>query len=165
MKTLMIMRHAKSSWNDPSVIDFDRTLNERGNRDAPVMGGRLAEKNPGIELIVSSPAKRARTTAGIIAAATDYPEHSILLEPDIYEASVGELLEVVRRLPEENSHVAMVGHNPGFTDLANLLSGSAISNLPTCGIVYLEMCAPQWRNAATATAKLLELDTPKTGRK
>jgi phosphohistidine phosphatase len=163
MKTLTLIRHAKSSWNEPSVRDFDRTLNERGTRDAPVMGRRLAERDPGIDLIVTSPAKRARKTAGIIASAIGYPEQSIHLEPGIYEASAAELLEIVRHLPEEKMHVAMVGHNPGMTDIANLFSESAVPSLPTCGIVYLGMSVPRWGDAGPATGILVDFDTPKSG--
>jgi len=129
------------------------------------MGSRLAELNPGIGLLVSSPARRALTTTEFIADAIGYPKSSIRHEPGIYEASAQELLELIRSFPEESSHVAMVGHNPGFTDVGNLLSNASIANLPTCAVLLLEMEAPYWRDAGPATAKLVEFDFPKSGRK
>jgi len=159
--TLTLIRHAKSGWADPGLDDFLRPLNERGRRDAPEMGRRLREHGVQPALIVSSPAKRAIKTARIIAGALDFPEADIVENPGIYAAAADELLELIRRLPEGKQDVMLVGHNPGFTDLANLLLRSKIEDIPTCGVVRLALDTPHWRDIEPQCASLLLVDFPK----
>lgn len=159
--TLTLVRHAKSSWDDPGLDDFMRPLNDRGRRDAPEMGRRLREGGVQPALIVSSPAKRAIKTARIIAGAIDFPAADILEAAGMYEAAADELLKLIRRLPEDTRDVMLVGHNPGLTDLANLFLRSGIENIPTCGVVRLALDAPHWRDIEPQCASLLLVDFPK----
>ena len=161
MKTLTLIRHAKSNWDNPALDDVDRPLNPRGKRDAPVMGKRLADRKLDLELIVSSPAKRALTTARVIAKALAYDKEKIRTDPSVYQAEVEDLLRVIRGLPAEVDRAALVGHNPGFTDLANALTGGHIENVPTCGMVHLELMADTWVPADRGAAVLVFFDFPK----
>ncbi len=160
MKLLTLIRHAKSSWRDPGLDDFDRPLNRRGERDAPVMGGRLAAVDPPPERFVSSPAARARRTAEVIAAAVD-TDAAPVFERALYLASPGRMLGVVQDLDDALDHVAVVAHNPGTTEFANALADVRIDNVPTCGIVRLELDVASWRDAAPGCARLLDFDYPK----
>ena len=161
MKRLTLIRHAKSSWKDSAVDDFDRPLNKRGERDAPEMGRRLAAAGFAPDLIVTSPARRAAETAREIARRIDYPKDAIRLEEDLYLASAGKLLDFVQALDDALSEVALVGHNPGLTELCNQLGGLRIDNLPTAGVVQLELDARSWSEAGARGARLLLFDSPK----
>ncbi|MBN2107691.1 MAG: histidine phosphatase family protein [Deltaproteobacteria bacterium] len=158
---LTLVRHAKSSRDDIRLDDFMRPLNDRGRRDAPEMGRRLREGSIQPDLMVSSPAKRAIKTARIIAGEIDFPEADILEAAEIYEAAAGELLMLMRRLPEEKRDVMLVGHNPGLTDVANLFLRPGIENIPTCGVVRLAFDAQRWRDISPQGASLLVFDYPK----
>lgn len=161
MKTLYLIRHAKSSWKDRSLDDFDRPLNKRGNRDAPLMGELLQERSPVPELILSSPALRAITTAHIIADAIGYPRGKILTDEAIYLASVDTLLEIIRNIHDRYSSVFMFGHNPGFTDLGNELTNSQIDNLPTAGLFHVEFDLSSWQDVAPGRGRLAAFEFPK----
>jgi phosphohistidine phosphatase len=145
VKELYLIRHAKSSWDFPDLTDFERPLNKRGLRDAPFMGMILREKQIEPALFLSSPAKRALTTAQLFANAMDYPVERIVTEPRIYEASRQTLLEVIQSLPDELKSVAVFCHNPAVTDLANFLSDKRVENVPTCGIFSVSLSSPSWR--------------------
>jgi len=145
MKKLILLRHAKSSWNDPSLTDYDRPLNQRGRENAPLMGRRLAGRQCFPQRIISSPARRAGKTARLIAEELDYDKHSIDYEPRIYEAEAMDLLDLVHSLDDALSEVMLVGHNPGMSDLANLLLTDEIVNLVTCGVVGLVFPVRSWR--------------------
>src|SRR5262245_47987964 len=123
MKTLLLLRHAKSDWGDSSLRDFDRPLATRGEKDAPRIGKALNKRGPLPDFIMSSPAARAKATIEAVAAAAkiDLP---IQFEEKIYGAPSAELINLVRRLPNDCSCALLVGHNPGFEDLARRLSGS-----------------------------------------
>lgn len=158
---LTLLRHAKSSWDEPGLADVMRPLNERGSKDAPEMGRRMRKSGVRPDLIVSSQATRALHTARIIAARIVYPEKDILEDGGIYTASADELLEFVRGLPDEKSDVMLVGHNPAFTDLANFFIRPALENVPTCGMVRLALKARRWRDIKPKKASLLLFDYPK----
>ncbi|OBS10414.1 SixA phosphatase family protein [Acidihalobacter prosperus] len=145
MKTLTLLRHAKSSWKRPDLGDFERPLNGRGRTDAPNMGRRLARRGLQPTRIVSSPALRARATAEAVADALAYPHARILWEPRIYEAGVQTLLTILRGQADEDAHLLIVGHNPGLTMLANALTGDRLDNLPTAGAYTLTLPIEQWR--------------------
>ena len=134
MRTLTLIRHAKSSWKDTLLKDFDRPLNKRGLQNAPMMGGILKQQGVVFDLIVTSPAVRALCTAQSIAQQLEYPEKNLVLEPDLYDADVPRLLTVIQGLPDKAVNVALVAHNPGLTGLCNYLSGESIDNLPTCAV-------------------------------
>lgn len=162
MRRLILVRHAKSSWTDPGLPDFDRPLNQRGRRDAPLMGQRLAETGWLPDRIVASPAQRARDTARLLAVALGYPEADIAWEPAIYEAEAHDLLAVVRRSAAELATIMLVGHNPGITDLTTLLTGRMVEAVPTAGIVRLSVHeASTWRALRPGHGRLIALDSPK----
>jgi phosphohistidine phosphatase len=161
MKRLTLVRHAKSSWEDPELADFDRPLSKRGKQDAPLMGKRLAGRDLRPELIVSSPARRARKTAKLIARELDLREERLILEAKIYEAEPAVLLEVVRGLDDRLEHVLLVGHNPGLTELGNLLADCGIENIPTCGALCLDFDADDWKSLGPKFGTLVFYDYPK----
>lgn len=164
MKTLVLVRHAKSSWKDPGLADRDRPLNPRGRRDAPKMGRRLAARGASPDLILTSPAVRAVTTARIIAEIVGYPEREIVEDERLYAADSGEILEVIRGVEDRFERVFLCGHNPGLTDLVNELSDEPIANVPTCGVVELQVVRGSWREARRDTVRQVEFDYPKKGR-
>ncbi len=160
-KTLILIRHAKSDWSESGQKDFDRELNQRGHMDAPRMGGKLKELGIVPDLIVSSPAARARLTVEYICEQINYPLQSIDFEDDIYEASVRTLLKVVNELNDKHNTVIIVGHNPGFTYLAENLTHAEIGNIPTCGIVELTFDLDSWALISQNTATLKNFIYPK----
>lgn len=137
MKNLLLIRHAKSSWDNANLRDIDRPLNKRGERDAPFMAKLLAKNNIRPELIISSPAIRALTTAKIFAHHLNYPSQNIDQPSKLYSATTGDLLEIVNSIEESIKTVFVFGHNPELTSFSNYLSGKYIDNIPTCGIVKL----------------------------
>ena len=160
MKTLYLIRHAKSSWKDSALDDIERPLNKRGKRDAPFMGEVLKEKVVAPDVVFSSPAKRASKTAQIITELIGYPKKDIIFTEEIYEASSHELLEFINSLDNKYNSVMIFGHNPGFTMLNNFLSKQYIDNIPTCGIVALEF-NNSWKEIEKNSAKMLFFDYPK----
>lgn len=164
MKILTIVRHAKSSWDDPSLRDHDRPLNKRGHRDAPAMGLRIAEHGVRPSLIVSSTAVRAWTTAKAVAKAVGYPYEFLEKEPQLYHASVDRILDLIRAQDDRCNNLMLVGHNPGFTDFANFLVPGLTHNLPTAGVVSVEIDRDDWDLYERPKAKLLVHDWPKNKR-
>ena len=130
MKTLFLVRHAKSSRDDPSLPDRDRPLDDRGMQDAPKMGKRLAKRDVKPDLLLSSPALRALTTAHLIAEEVGYKRKDIVVDDRLYASSADDLLAVIRALDKKLNRVMLFGHNPEFTDLAHRLS-SEIIDMPT----------------------------------
>ncbi len=160
-KILYLVRHAKSSWSDPSLRDFDRPLNSRGKRDAPEMGRRLSERGVIPDLMLSSPANRALTTCRHIAEKLEYPRAAIETDDNIYHAGSGTLLEVVQSIDDTWRTVLLFGHNPGFTDFANALNDTDIDNIPTCGIVRCEFDVNSWKEVRYSKGKQIYFDYPK----
>jgi phosphohistidine phosphatase len=161
MKTLILVRHAKSSWDDPYLSDFDRPLNSRGQRDAPRMARRLKEKELAPDLLLSSPAVRALTTCEIIANGIGYAEKNIKTDKAIYHASDEALLEIVQQLDDKLDMVMLFGHNPGLTEFVNHLTKSRIDNIPTCGIVAINLPVNHWRELNWKSGKVKFFDFPK----
>lgn len=161
MLELFIIRHAKSGWDDPMLSDFDRPLNDRGKKDAPVMGGWLKENGIKPDLIVASPAKRAKKTARVIAESLGYAKDAIVLDESIYEASLESLAYLVCALPSDKSCVFLVGHNPGVTELANLYGDIAVENISTCGIVGISFDAKAWRDVCGNKGHVIVQSAPK----
>ena len=164
MKTLTIVRHAKSSWDHPGLSDRERPLNKRGERDAPLMGQRVWEHSIRPSLIISSPATRAWATARIIAAAITYPVEFLQREKSLYHASVDAILDVIVAQDPGFNSLMVVGHNPGLTDFANYLSPGLTNNLPTAGVVSVEFDQDDWDLFARPPTKLLLYDYPKKHR-
>ncbi|RZL32194.1 MAG: histidine phosphatase family protein [Pedobacter sp.] len=161
-KELIIIRHAKSDWGNANLSDFDRPLNKRGRTNAPEMAHRLVKQKIKPQLIVSSNALRAITTAKFFADTWQMPLDEIKQEPRIYEANVRTLLEVVNKLDNKFDQIALFGHNPGLTDLVNYFDGH-IDNMPTCSVVLLQFPFNDWAMASEGTAKVLLFDYPKSG--
>ena len=158
-RVLTLVRHAKSSWGDPEVHDFDRPLNERGFKSATKIARRLAEANYTVDAIISSPAKRANTTAEILAKEIKYK--GIEQNIDIYNAAIDTLLVLVSSLDDNLNSVMLVGHNPGFTILCNYLSSARIDNMPTCSIAQIQFDAGSWKAITEHSGELINFDYPK----
>lgn len=156
-----MIRHAKSSWDNAQVNDIDRSLNERGRRDAPVMARRLIKANINIELFVSSPARRARNTAEFFIGEFGRKEKEILLIPELYHASVQTFKEVVSGLDDQYGSAAIFSHNPGITAFVNTLTSVRLDNMPTCGIFAVTSLATQWSEFLTAGTTFWFFDYPK----
>ncbi len=160
MKTLLLIRHAKSSRDDIALPDKDRPLDERGKRDAPKMAERLAKRDLKPDLILSSPARRALTTAQIFARKLDYERKDIVVDVRLYAAAVDDLLEVIYGLQDKRERVALFGHNPELSALAHRLS-SEIADMPTCAVAEFTFNAKAWSNIGKATLEKVTLDYPK----
>lgn len=162
MKTLYLVRHAKSSWKFPELADFDRPLNRRGKRDAPEMGKRLQQQGIRPDLITSSPAKRARKIARAIAKAVGYPASAIAYSPEVYEASVDSLVALLQAADNQVAVLMLVGHNPELTDLANQLTDHYIDNVVTSGVVAIEFTTERWAEVGQHKGQFLWYDYPKS---
>ena len=160
MKTLYLARHAKSSWKHPELSDIERPLNKRGKRDAPIIGNLLKEKGVNPDLLISSPAVRARKTAVTIAEIIDYPKSKILINDNIYESSSSELINIIQGFDDIFNSVMMFGHNPGFTMLNKYLTESFIDNIPTCGVVGIHFNS-SWKKIEDASGKAFLFIYPK----
>jgi len=161
VRELFLLRHAKSSWDDPALSDFERPLNSRGKEDAPLMGEHIERLGIKPDLVLSSPAKRAKKTAKIVAHKLGYSEERIEWLDRIYEASVQTLLYTVCQLPKEAKRVMIVGHNPALTMLANILGDVAIDNIPTAGIVGIAFDSSDWHEACRMQGHTILFDYPK----
>ena len=164
MKTLILVRHAKSDWGDPSLDDFDRPLNDRGKRDAPDMAERLLNKKIGIDAFISSPAKRAKKTASIFASAYKVDKDDIIFRDELYGAGENIFTDVVTNADNKFDTIAVFSHNPGITDYANTLSTTSIDNIPTCGVFAVKADCDSWKDFANAKKELLFFDYPKAAK-
>ena len=164
MKTLFIIRHAKSSWDASNIDDFERPLNDRGKRDAPRMGKRLKEKDIHPTLLLSSPAKRALSTAKRIAKVLKYPKDDIKTDRKLYHADEETMLTVVRELKDKQDVVMIFSHNPGLTEFVNSLMDGELDmdNVPTCGVVAFQFNFDTWKDVDWGKGKLLFFDYPKS---
>jgi phosphohistidine phosphatase len=161
MKTLTLVRHAKSSWQDSNISDRERPLNERGKRDAPIMGKRIVAAGIRPSLILSSPAVRAWKTAKILAQEIGYPREFLQKESSLYLASLDKIIDVLIAQDSEFNSVMIVGHNPGLTDFANYLSPGVSDNLPTAGVLSVSFEQDDWNLHAAPKTELLCYDYPK----
>ena len=161
MKTLFIVRHAKSSWDDHTLADIDRPLNGRGKRDAPEMGRRLKNRSVLPDLMISSTAKRARKTARKIAGEIGYDKNDIILLDSLYHAGVSSIHQLIKQTQEYVDTLMIFGHNPGFTDFANFIARTEIYNIPTCGIVQIRFDTTSWQEVDPSNSKLIDFDYPK----
>ena len=162
MKTLYLIRHAKSSWDDPLQDDFDRPLNKRGMKDAPRMGKRLQEMDIHPDMLLSSPAERALSTCMLIAEKIGYSARNIHTDQRLYHAGEDQLLAVVHGFHDGNDEIMIFAHNPGLTDFANRLNHDLVTdNIPTCGVVALQFAVNSWKEVVWEKGKLLFFDFPK----
>jgi phosphohistidine phosphatase len=161
MKRLYLVRHAKSSWKDLSLPDFDRPLNKRGKRDAPLMGEKLKKLDVLPDLLIASPAKRAKKTAKTIAAKIGYKSNKIIFDESIYHLGITGIVRILSKLDSEIESVMLVGHNPDLTILAEQFSGNIVDNVPTCGIFCLEFNFADWRKISSETGRTIFFEYPK----
>jgi len=161
MKTLTLVRHAKSSWKDRGLSDRERPLNRRGKRDAPIMARRIGETGVRPSQIISSPAVRAWTTAKIFAKEMNYPIEFLQREDGLYLASLDNLLDVIATQDSGFNNLMLFAHNPGLTSLANYLVPGLTNNLPTAGVVSVKLECDDWMLYDRPKTELLVHDYPK----
>jgi len=162
MKTLLLIRHAKSSWDNVILPDFERPLNERGKHDAPLMAKRIKEKKIEIDAFVSSPAKRAKKTAAIFMDEFNAKEKKLIFIPSLYEATSEKFYDAIENLKDKYDTVALFAHNPGITDFINSLECSPVYNMPTCGVYAVKIKIKNWKEFRKANKEFLFFDYPKS---
>jgi phosphohistidine phosphatase len=166
MKKLYIIRHAKSSWDDVELSDFDRPLNNRGKKDAPRMAKRLKEKKVTPDVMITSPAKRAFDTCKNFAKVLDFKKDKIKTEKELYHAGEDQILKVIKTLKDHDRDdeevILLFGHNPGLTEFANSLLNIRIDNIPTCGVVGATLNIKKWSDANFGCGSLEFFDFPKS---
>jgi phosphohistidine phosphatase len=163
MKTLFLIRHAKSSWDDPYQKDIERVLNDRGKRDAPRMGKRLKAREVKPDLMLTSPAVRALSTCEQIAEIIGYKKENIRTDRKLYHATDEQIFTIIRKLSDKHREVILFGHNPGlseFVERLNLKPGG-IGNLPTCGVVAFKLPVESWKDVQWSKGELIFYDYPK----
>ena len=163
MKLILIVRHAKSSWSSPSLSDFDRPLNDRGKRDAPEMARRLKEKRIIPDLLVSSTAVRALSTARYFAEGFGIAQNKIMEVPSLYHAPASVFYETLASIPDDKGFetIALFSHNPGITAFVNDLELATIDNMPTCGVFGFRAKTDSWKDVADAEKSFWFFDAPK----
>jgi len=162
MKELFIVRHAKSDWGEEFIRDIDRPLNERGYRDAYFMSKWFLKNKKIPQLILTSPATRALSTALIFARAMEFNMDCFFINENIYESQVKDLISIVNKQNDSVKSIMLFGHNPGLTDLCNKLNDDVfIDNLPTCGIVNLNFEIETWAGVSEKKASMGFFQFPK----
>jgi len=162
MKSVLLIRHAKSSWDSTVPKDFDRPLNERGLRDAPAMAKRLLAKNIDIDAFITSTANRAITTCTFFAKAYG-KEKAIITNRDLYNAPAQVFGRAVKNADDNINTIAIFAHNPGITDFANSLTNTKVDDMPTCGIFAVQADIEDWKDFEKATKTFWFFDYPKNG--
>lgn len=158
MKTILISRHAKSAWDNPGLQDFDRPLNDRGHRDAPEMAEKIKRLGHKPDILISSPANRALTTAKYYASLFDMPISEV---PNLYHGMPEQYLEAIQTLPDEVDTVFLFGHNPGITYIANTISPGCTDNVPTAAVIVASNKVDQWQDVNWENCSLHSILTPK----
>ncbi|HEY8688962.1 MAG TPA: histidine phosphatase family protein [Chitinophagaceae bacterium] len=162
MKTLLLIRHAKSSWDDVSISDFERPLNDRGKTDAPKMATRLRKRHIKIDAFISSPAKRARKTAEYFIKEFDEKADDIILVSALYDAGPNNFSDTIKDIDDKYKSAAIFSHNPGITAFANqLVDETNIDNMPTCGIFAVKADVEKWKDFLKAKKEFLFFDYTK----
>ena len=161
MKNLFLTRHAKSSWGNPGLADIDRPLNERGKKAAPFMGKLIVDKGEKPDLLISSPANRALSTAKAFGGAMGLVENDIIIDRTIYGAGAQQLLELVQDQDDLYKSIMLFGHNPTFTSFVNLLTGNNIMNVVTCGVIRIDFEFSSWTDIDFGSGRLVYYEYPK----
>ena len=162
LKTLLIIRHAKSSWNTGSLNDFERPLNERGKKDAPIMAQKLIEAGINIDAFISSPAKRAKKTAELFCEEYKRKETDIIFVSALYHATVQTFYQTIENIDDAFATIALFSHNPGITSFVNELTDSVtIGNMPTCGVFAVKINIEKWKGFAKSPKEFFFFDYPK----
>ncbi len=162
MKSLLLIRHAKSSWKDPSLTDLQRPLKKRGIRNARDMAQRLAKLDHGVERVFSSPAKRTLETLELMEEATGFGAGRVEVVAELYSFDYDDVMITLRKIDDRWQSIAVVGHNPAITDLVNFLALEHIANIPTCGVALLRLDIKRWRDLKAGCARLDHYDYPKS---
>jgi phosphohistidine phosphatase len=161
MKHLLLVRHAKSSWDDFSIKDFDRPLNERGKKDAPMMAKRLLKRDIMIDAFFSSPAKRARKTAEAFVKEYKSNKDQLIFLDELYLAGPSAFADVIKNTNDRYHTIAIFSHNEGITQFANSLTDTRTDNIPTSGIFAVKVKSKHWSNFADAKKDFWFFDYPK----
>ena len=161
MKTLLIVRHAKSSWAEATQPDIERPLNDRGKEDAPQMAKRAKGNGIKVDHIISSPAKRAHKTAKLFAGEWSLDKDAIQVSKELYEAAPETFYKVVSTLDDKHSVVAVFSHNPGITGFVNTLTNVHVDDMPTCAVFAVSITTNSWKTFKEAEKKFLLFDYPK----
>lgn len=161
MKSLFLIRHAKSSWDNPAQNDFDRPLNARGIKDAPMMAQRLVERKVKIDAFFSSPAVRAKQTCSFFMQAFKVEETDMQLQSQLYLATPDVLIKTIINLPDSASSAAVFSHNEGITEFANTLTNTSVDNMPTCSVFAVKADIETWKDFAKAKKEFWFFDHPK----
>jgi phosphohistidine phosphatase len=162
MKTLLIIRHAKSSWDNINTPDIDRPLNDRGKKDAPAMAKKVLKKGIRVDRLVSSPARRALHTAELFAREFAVKDTDIVILNELYHAQPATFQQVVTRLADEDDTVAIFSHNPGITAFVNTLGSARLDNMPTCAVFAVKSGSATWDEFFAAGTEFLFFDYPKS---
>ena len=161
MKKLLLVRHAKSSWDSEAITDFDRPLNERGKTDAPVMAKRLKDKGIEIDAFISSPAKRAKKTAKLFVRELGKKEKNIIYISSLYGATSKNFYDVIKDIDDKFKTIAIFSHNPGITEFANELTKNIIDNMPTSSVYAVKIPVVKWIDFKDAIKEFWFFDYPK----
>ena len=161
MKTLYLIRHAKSSWSYPELEDFERPLSNRGRKSALLMGTILKKLKAAPDLLISSPANRAAMTARMIADAIRYPLDKIQYTERIYLADEAVLIQVIKNINNSVNRAMLIGHNPGLTGLANTIGDQPIGDIPTGGVCCMDLKIASWKGIQEHGGKLRFFEFPK----
>ena len=165
MKSLFLTRHAKSSWNHAGLSDIDRPLNDRGKKAAPFMGELIFNKKDIPKILISSPANRAFSTAKVFAEKFGYIENDIIINKTIYGAGPYQLLDIVKEQDNSYDSIMLFGHNPTFTNFANMLSNENIFNVVTCGVIRIDFNIQNWMEVDYGSGELIYYEYPKKHKK
>ena len=160
MKNLFLIRHAKSSWKNLGLKDFDRPLNKRGKENLKMMSKIFADKFHKPDLILSSPAERAKVTALGFAEKLNYDNDKIIFLDDLYMADAKEIFELISNQNEDYNSIILFGHNPGLTDFVNIYSNTTLENIPTCGVVHLRL-RKNWKDIKHGSFSIEDFIYPK----
>ena len=161
MKSLLLIRHAKSDWVNLNLKDFDRPLNERGKKDAPTMAKRIRDKNIVIDAFISSPAKRAAKTAGYFAEIFKLKKGDIIFQAVLYMADPSVFNKVIAATDDTYNTIAVFSHNNGITDFVNMLTDIRIDNMPTCGVFAIKAHCEKWHEFKDCKKEFWFFDYPK----
>jgi phosphohistidine phosphatase len=161
MKQVLLIRHAKSSWDDPAQKDIDRPLNDRGKKDAPEMAKRLLDKKVKIDVFMSSPAKRALVTCKYFIKAYDKKEKNIIEVQQLYEPQVENFYNVIREADNDYDTIAIFSHNPGITAFVNELTNVHVDDMPTCSIFAINVDIKKWKDFEEGEKQFWFFEYPK----
>ncbi len=161
MKTLLLMRHAKSSWEDDQLADHARPLNDRGRRDVPTIGERLSKRGIFPDMILSSSAMRAKTTASVIAPYLNLPASRVAVTDDLYMANSDIFLSIVQLTDDNVDTLMLVAHNPGITQFAATITDASLDHMPTAAVLICSFDAKAWHEVELGTGRYIAFEYPK----